>query len=301
MGRLGLSGEVKRLGSLPLHAEGQFERGDAGVELAVQRAFLPVQGIQPRQGVELRPLPIQTAAPRREIRDGILEVADQRSLVGTRQKARRPQLRPLKHGGRADHHKTRQILVFGPQTVRQPRAQAGTRKGLLAGAHLQRGPCVIDVVGHHRANHTDIVDARSKPGQQFAHLDAGPAMLRELPRGGQQVASLLAFELGLLEGQGLAVVGREPGLGVKQIDMRRSPGHVQKNHPLGPGGVMTGKNAKRMGRAPGGNLGQRLARQQVRQGQRTKAAARGGQPVAAGERRTGTDFGRHGGQPLQST
>ena len=100
------------------------------------------------------------------------EIADKSALVRARQKARAPELGSLKDGGRADHDKGWQILVFGPEAVYEPRAEAWPGKGLLARVHLERRTGVVNVVGDHRPDYAQVVGMRREVWEQLA--DLGP-------------------------------------------------------------------------------------------------------------------------------
>ena len=62
----------------------------------------------------------------------------------------------------ADDDEAGQVLVLAPQAVEQPRAQARPRERLLARVHLEAGAVVVDVVGDHRADDAQVVDARRR-------------------------------------------------------------------------------------------------------------------------------------------
>ena len=171
--------DVEGLRGVPLHAEGQLERRDAGVELAVDHAVALVEPVEPADRVELGALRRGIAGGVGEVGDRVVEVADQGPLVGARQEAGAPELGPLEDGGGAHHHEGRQVLVLRPQAVDEPRAEARPREGLLARVHLQGRAGVVDVVGDHRPDHAEVVDVGRQARQELA--DLGPA-LAVLPR-----------------------------------------------------------------------------------------------------------------------
>ena len=59
--RRALARDVEGLRRVSLHAEGQFERRDPGVELAVDHAVALVEFVEPAERVELDALTIQVA------------------------------------------------------------------------------------------------------------------------------------------------------------------------------------------------------------------------------------------------
>ena len=78
-------------------------------------------------------------------------------------------------GARADRDEARQVLILGAQAERHPGAQAGRRGDPLARIHLKAAAGMIDVVGDHRTDHAQLVDARSDVRKELAHLEAGLA------------------------------------------------------------------------------------------------------------------------------
>ena len=81
-----------------------------------------------------------------------------------------------------DDHETGQVLVFAAQSVQQPRSHARAGEDLFPRVHLEAGIRMVDVVRHRRADHADVVNARSEVRQEITYLDAGPAVLREFER-----------------------------------------------------------------------------------------------------------------------
>ena len=275
-----LPGQIERFGGFPLHAKRQFERGDPGVELAVGLAALLVELVQAAEGIELGSLMVERSGLVGDIGNRILQISDEGTLVGTRQKAGSPKLGSLKHSRRTDHDKAGEVLVFRAKSVGEPRPQAGTGEGLLAGAHLERRPGVIDVVGMHRADDADVVDARGQARQQLADFDPGFAVAVEFPRRGKQIARFRPLKFRLFKRQRLAVIGRQSRFGIEQIDMRRSAGHIEKNHPLGFGCEVRLPNGIGIGGPIGQGIGLRLLMEQAGQGERSEPAARLGQNVS---------------------
>ena len=84
---------------------------------------------------------------------------DVRPLMAARQKVGGPgqfaRIRIL----RSDDGEGRQVLVFGPQAVADPRAHAGPGQIERAGVDPQRGLVVARMIPFHRADHAQIVDA----------------------------------------------------------------------------------------------------------------------------------------------
>ena len=161
---LGLGPDVEDPGGLHLHAERQLERLDprsSRLSSSRSRRCRRLSSLT-RSSWRRCWSPDNRSLPRLAI--GSLQVGDARPLVGRRKKARAPEGRIP--SARADRHEPGQVLVLAAQPVEQPRAQAGTGEDLLAREHLEAGVGVIDVVGDHRANHAQVVDAGGQVGQQ---------------------------------------------------------------------------------------------------------------------------------------
>ena len=149
-------------GASRLHPEGQLERRDPGVELAVLLALLAVQVVEALQRVEL----VRSAAPATpaDFSDWRWGSSGRRRACPGRRRAGSWSSTAARPGpaARADDDEAGQVLVLAAQAVEQPRAEAGPRKRLLARVHLQAGAVVVDVVGDHRADDADVVDAAGR-------------------------------------------------------------------------------------------------------------------------------------------
>ena len=86
-------------------------------------------------------------------------IVDVRALIDAGQKAIAPQLRADDRFAGTEHDEARQILVLRTQAEGQPRAQAGPDRLHVARVHHQERRLVIGIVGVHRADHADLVDA----------------------------------------------------------------------------------------------------------------------------------------------
>jgi hypothetical protein len=107
-------------------------------------------------------------------------------------------------------------------------------------------------------------------------------MLRELPRGSQQVAGLDALEPWLFERERLAVHRGHFRLRIKQVDVRRTPRHVKKNAALRGRAMVRSPDSVGIGRAVefGDRAGRRLAQKQVRESDQAEAGTGSRQKIA---------------------
>ena len=58
---------------------------------------------------------------------------------------------------------------------------------------------MVDVVGHHRTDHTDVINAPGNVRQQFADLDTALSVLPELESRREKIVRPCANQLGHLE------------------------------------------------------------------------------------------------------
>src|SRR5260370_8006448 len=75
-------------------------------------------------------------------------------------------------------------------------------------------------------------------------------MLAEFPGRGEQVAGLGPFQLRLLERERLAVVLCHPRLGIQQVQLRRTTGHVQEDATFPPGRMVRRRGGPPRGPPP---------------------------------------------------
>ena len=95
-----------------------------------------------------------------QVADRVAQVGDERPLVRRRQERGAVLPGALDQRARADRDEAGQVLVLGAQAVGHPGAQARPRGHPLARVHLQAAAGMVDVVGHHRADHAQLIDAR---------------------------------------------------------------------------------------------------------------------------------------------
>ena len=143
---------------------------------------------------------------------------------------------------------------------------------------------MVDVVGDHRADDADVVDAGGNLRKQFADLDAALAVLLELERRLQQVARFGTDEFRHLERQRFAVEGGEFRLGVEGIDVRRPAGHEQEDETLGLRGILRGSLRQRIV----GGSGAGLVGKQAGEPEQAEAVGEAQQHLAAAENAGGT-------------
>jgi hypothetical protein len=111
----------------------------------------------------------------------------------------------------------------------------------------------------------DIVDAAGHVRKERTDFGPGLAVPIEFPLRPLEKNPLVAgaiLDLGMVELDFFANVGRQPRLRIERVDMRHAAGHEQKDHVLGLGRKMPTTRRERIGNA-GANrvVSQQLAKQ----------------------------------------
>ena len=159
-GRLGFALlQVKGIGGLALHAKGQLERLDPALKRLSSGRPSRCSSFKRRRTSSSRALALGADAIVLEVADRVLQVGDERSLVGGRQKPCAVLPCPFDQRAGADGDEPGQVLVLGAQAVGDPGAQAGAGGHSLAGVHQQAAAGVVDVVADHRADHAQGISA----------------------------------------------------------------------------------------------------------------------------------------------
>ena len=183
-----------------------------------------------------------------EVGDRVLQVGDQRPLVGRRQEARAPERRALRRLARADHDEAR----AGPGS-RCPGRRSATSPG--SGREKVCSPvficrqaplwlmlsATIERITHRSSTHAATFGNSSLTSMPDC------AVPRELERRGEQVAGAGPLQLRHRERQRLAVVAASRAWGRTGRRATARP-HEQEDHPLGPGRVVRRPDGQRIGR-----------------------------------------------------
>ena len=212
-GLLGLLGDVEGVGRGSLHAEGEFEGFNAGLELLVFLDGLHVAAIELGHEVELLALSFFG-------RELALEVSDY--LIG-RSAWTEGGLRTLEDAGEegrlttigptTEADETREVLAFGAEAVEDPRAQARLGENRGASMHQLSGWTVGREVGVQGADDAHFVGLLLKLREDFRDLEAGLAALLELERRREEDATTATL--------GLLSVGLHARLVVEGVEVRR--------------------------------------------------------------------------------
>ena len=237
---MSLPAEVESLGGGRLHAIGQLEGLNSGLQGLVPLHPLQVQSVHAGQQVDLPLLFGAGQVGVAQVGDDLVGVqilgVDEGSRIDARQKAAVP-------GGLTgtvaalvtDGNEGGQVLVFRAQAVSQPGPDAGPVGLNRPCGHHQQSGHVLRKVGMHGVDDAEIVDALSHVGKELADPAAGLAMALELEG---RLHQALGLALGLdVHGRGaLAVVFLQQRLVVEGVHVGDAAVHQQVDHSLGPGG-----------------------------------------------------------------
>jgi hypothetical protein len=133
-----------------------------------------------------------------------------------------------------DHHVAGQFFVFTPKTVGRPGSHA--RSPLQATASVQEvvGVGVFGKLAGHRSDHGEIVDMLPDMRKEVAHRNPALTRLLKLPgtrENRADVVELRGVDLKEITGV-LARIGFQSWLGVKGVDLRHAPIHIEEDHAL---------------------------------------------------------------------
>ena len=292
LGGLRLSADVQRLGSGHLHPVGQLEAFDASGKISFLCIVLVVAAVEPIDQVELGSLLAlgQLRTPDQVVDRRPLSIQSG-ALVDAGQEARSPVLgvtlgKPSAEGV-VHHNEGGQVLVFGAESVGQPRSQAREAHAVHACVDLEQCRGMIVGVGVARIDEGEIIhmfgDVRKDlrdPGTRFAvpvklerRLHDGPDLVGE-----EAGVFVKTFQL-------LAVTFFELRLVVPSVHLARAAVEEQPDDGFGLGGEVAGFRSQgieiRIGRMCVCCRGQEtLIVEKARQGEKTTAIAGTAQEVA---------------------
>jgi hypothetical protein len=237
--------EISQLGHGALHAGSLLVLLQAGQRFVVAM-LLVSQTIEGGERIE-RAAAYGDVDPRRtgKIRYQVPFAPQPNPLMLRREKARSPQ--PAIEGliaslAAGDHHdECRQVVVFRAQAVTKPRPETGTPRLLAAGLQQRESRVVVDGFSIERTDQAQLVSQLGCVRQELAELHAALAIAGELERRVlHRVRRLLRrhrrepLPHPHRGRQFIAVLPGQFGLGIEQIDLRRSARLAQKDHPLRP-------------------------------------------------------------------
>ena len=167
--RIALSREVKGFRRSHLHAKGGLETLDAGLREGVTAAAGKMLPVQATQCGKLQFL-ARHSNPRLYVGNGLRPRHHQRALVCTGKEVTRVNLRPRIGLPGRDGNEGRQVLIKRPQPIADPRPDTGPCESKGTGMHAQGGVVVVRMIGMHRPDQGDIVDAGAHLGKERAHF-----------------------------------------------------------------------------------------------------------------------------------
>ena len=228
--------KIKRLRHGHLHPKRGFKRPHSRRQFRVGRLPGQVLLVAPAQCRQLQLLQFARHA-RRDVGHRVAARYNARALMCSRQKVRAPDLSPGVGRVRGYHDERRQVLVFRPQPVAHPGADARARHGERTGVHTERGVVVVRVAGVHAVDERDVIHAPGHLREKRADLLATLAVPLELPLGCLEKNPLVAgpvLDFGMPPlGDLLAVFAVELRLVVERVEMRHAAAQVDENDAPG--------------------------------------------------------------------
>ena len=137
----------------------------------------------------------------------------------------------------ADGDERRQAVVFGTETVTDPRAHAGADEVGGAGVEKERGGSVRDTLGVHALQEAQVIDHSGHVREEFGRPVAALAALLEFPKRlhhpHRGTHAGLGERAGIVEVERNAVLLHHLRLVVEGIDVADTACHEQKDDALG--------------------------------------------------------------------
>ncbi len=227
--------DIECVGGLGLHAEGELQRLDSGLELGVTGVLFAVQLVELLDVAELFFL---LAGQNRLIAKVGNEpvclsffCVDVGSLIDAGQESAAPvgTLRNWEAAGTHDD-KSWEALVFGAKPVKRPRTDAGSWQGETAGVHHHECRLVIGHIVEHGAYDAEFVCVLCHMGKEFADLYPALAVFGELEvRAERGTAEPLVFAQICGHREGFAVEFFQLRFRIKRVHLGGTAIHEQMN------------------------------------------------------------------------
>ena len=229
--------EPDGLGDAGLHPGGEFVGADPGREGGVPGVLVLERPIHP---VEHRHADLAVGLGERaggeEVGDRLAGGPEGHPLVRGGEETGRPVDCPARRlaTGVGQDDEGGQVLVVGPQAVRQPRPQGGEAVEGEAGVHQEGGRRVVRGLAVHRMDEGQVVDPLRQVGEQRTDPRPRLAVLPERERRLHQPARAAEEGVDLaLAGEFLALELRQVGLVVEGVDVAQAPGAEDLDDSLG--------------------------------------------------------------------
>ena len=143
------------------------------------------------------------------------------ALINPGQKSATPKLWAHHRFSRAKNNEARQILIFDPQAVAEPRPHTGTDRLGNSGVHHEERRLMIRDIGVHGANDTDVVNAFGDLWKNLADRNPGLSRTLELEGRFKKPTGLsLGFAIG--SRRPLPMVFFQRRFGIKSITIKVS-------------------------------------------------------------------------------
>ena len=229
--------DVHGIWGLGLHAEGEFEGGDAGLEDGIGGRLGEVLAVDGVEEIELGALADGVVMGIVEILDGGLFyghiASDGGALVDSGEEGAGPVADSAVAEGWVDREEAGEVLIFGTEPIRNPRAEAGADEGIGTGVEFEQGAPVSFVGAVDGFDDTEIVGAGPDEGKEVTDHGAAFGAGAEFPGRFSEVGGFGKLDAGFFEGQGFSVIADEGGFVVEGIDVGGTAVHEEKDDAFG--------------------------------------------------------------------
>ena len=229
--------DVHGIWGLGLHAEGEFEGGDTGLEDGIGGRLGEVLAVDGVEEIELGALADGVVMGIVEILDGGLFyghiASDGGALVDSGEEGAGPVADSAVAEGWVDRQEAGEVLIFGAEPIRNPRAEAGADEGVGTGVEFEQGAPVSFVGAVDGFDDTEIVGAGPDEGKEVTDHGAAFGAGAEFPGRFSEVGGFGKLDAGFFEGQGFSVIADEGGFVVEGIDVGGTAVHEEKDDAFG--------------------------------------------------------------------
>ena len=142
---------------------------------------------------------------------------------------------PERRPAPGENDKPRHLPAIAPQAIRHPGPGAGMAGEGKAAVEMVVGLGVFVGRAGHRADHSEVVGTAGDAGEKITHRQAAFPPAAKLPRAGHDRAVGVEHRRLHRHRHRLAMVDRQPRLGIERVDSRDAPRHEAEDHAADAG------------------------------------------------------------------
>jgi len=184
-------GQIEDITGGELHAVGRFHSADTGVQQAVRTTLVELPAVQLLDEFDLLPLSFSIQAAVAQIAHHLVGILLGHIDRGRLMLAGQVRVAHIARCGAtfAERNKRGQVLIFGSQSVRDPRAERRVNLVDAARKEMICGGGMVRISTHHGAHEAQVVGARAQVREQIADEHSALTTRLKRPRRGKQSAS----------------------------------------------------------------------------------------------------------------